>query len=193
MRIYRSGQAEIPIPEVSITELAFAGLRRAGGGAGADRGADRAGGDRRPSSATGWSGWPAGSPPAGSAPGTWSRSWRRTCPEWAVVFHGVLRASSIVTTLNPSYTVEEVNYQLARRQGASCSSQCRRCSTSRARPGGGGGLAVREIAVISSPARGGLAGAADGRADVGAGAAGGGAGRGGGCRAHWGRRGCRRG
>ena len=26
MRIYRSGQAEIPIPDVSITELAFAGL-----------------------------------------------------------------------------------------------------------------------------------------------------------------------
>ena len=37
MRIYRSGQAEIPVPEVSITELAFAGRDGREGAAGADR------------------------------------------------------------------------------------------------------------------------------------------------------------
>lgn len=34
-------------------------------------------------------------------------------PEYAVVFHGVSRSGAILTTINPSYTVEEVTYQLA--------------------------------------------------------------------------------
>ena len=33
-------------------------------------------------------------------------------PEYAVVFHGTVRAAGVVTTINPAYTAREVNAQL---------------------------------------------------------------------------------
>ena len=68
-------------------------------------------------------------------------------PEWAVVFHGVAWAGGTVTTLNPSYTAEEVRHQLRDSGAELLVTVPALLAAARA---GAAGTGVREIAVIGA-------------------------------------------
>ncbi len=111
MRVYRSSFADLTIPDLSITELVFAGLkgredepalicgiteRTLTGAEFRDRVERLAGGLTA----------------RGLAPGKVVAIFAPNHPDFCVVFHAVAWAGGTVTTLNPSYTAEEVRYQL---------------------------------------------------------------------------------
>lgn len=48
----------------------------------------------------------------GFGPGSTLAIMALTCPEYAVVFHGTALAGATVTTLNPTYTADEIRHQL---------------------------------------------------------------------------------
>ena len=66
-------------------------------------------------------------------------------PEYAVVFHGVIRAGGTITTINPSYTAEELRGQLVNAGAELLVTVPAFLATARE---GARGTAVREIAVI---------------------------------------------
>ena len=68
-------------------------------------------------------------------------------PDWTVAFHGIAWAGATVTTLNPSYTVEEVNYQLRDSGAELLVTVPALLATAQAAVAG---TAVREIAVIGA-------------------------------------------
>ena len=166
MRIYRSAAADIAIPDVTITELVFAGLagredapalidgptgRVLTGAEFRDRVERLAGGLAARGIGAGACG---------------RRSMRRTMPEWCVVFHAVAWAGGTVTTLNPSYTAEEVRHQLRDAGAELLVTVPALLPAARA---GAAGTGVREIAVIGAAEGARAARGADGRADAGAG------------------------
>jgi 4-coumarate--CoA ligase len=146
MRIYRSAYADIHIPDVAITELAFAGLKgREGapvlvdgptgqvltGGGFRDRVTRLAGGLAA----------------RGIGPGSVVAIHAPNGPDWCVAFHAVAWAGGTVTTLNPSYTIEEIGHQLRDAGAALLITAPALHATARA---AAEGTAVREIAVIGS-------------------------------------------
>ena len=68
-------------------------------------------------------------------------------PDWCVVFHAVAWAGGTVTTLNPSYTAEEVGHQLRDAGAELLVTVPALLPAARA---GAAGTGVREIAVIGA-------------------------------------------
>ena len=108
--IHASPLPEVDIPEVSITECVFAAAADHAGEVAITDGADssytfselhdavrRLGGGLRA---------------RGVGPGTTVAILAPNVPEYAVVFHGIALAGGTVTTINPTYSAEEVRFQL---------------------------------------------------------------------------------
>ena len=146
MRIYRSSYAEIEIPNIPITELVFAGLRgREGEPALIEGPTGRAvtGGEFRERVERLAGGMSA----RAIGPGHVAAIHAPNLPEWCQVFHATVRAGATVTTLNPSYTAEEVNHQLRDAGAELLVTVPALLGTARA---GAVGTAVREIVVIGT-------------------------------------------
>ncbi len=146
MRIYRSGIADIAIPEVSITEFVFAG---------------RQGREAEPALIDGTTGetvtgaefrdrverLAGGLRARGLGVGHVVAIMAPNHPEWTVAFHGVAWSGGTVTTLNPSYTADEVKHQLRDSAAELLITVPALLAVARA---GAEGTGVREIAVIGA-------------------------------------------
>jgi len=110
--IHRSLRADISVPDVSIAEHVFAGLQGReslpalidGASGRVMTGAELIGSARR------FAGTLAA---RGVGPGKVVALMAPNCPEFAVVFYGTALAGATITTVNPSYTAQELRHQLA--------------------------------------------------------------------------------
>jgi acyl-CoA synthetase (AMP-forming)/AMP-acid ligase II len=111
MHIYRSGFADVAIPDTSITELVFAGLEGRENAAVLTcgvTGRTLSGGEFRRQVERLAGGLAA----KGFGRGQVAAIFAPNHPDFAVAFHGVAWAGGTVTTLNPTYTADEVRHQL---------------------------------------------------------------------------------
>lgn len=111
MKIYKSPFGDLPIPEVSITDLVLDGLKKAPAG------------PVLSCEVTGYSLTAAelanrircfagGLVQRGFGPGTVVAIMSGNTPDFATVFHGTALARGTVTTVNPTYTAPELHHQL---------------------------------------------------------------------------------
>lgn len=111
MTIHRSPFPDVVIPDITITELVLSGLAARGDAPAVIDGTDGrvigaaalADGIRR---------FAGGLAARGIGPGDVVAILAPNVPEYAIVFHGASWAGATVTTLNPSYTADEVAGQL---------------------------------------------------------------------------------